>query len=490
MENKKTFKVMIIGVLIYIILSWVIVSGTFSSTGFTSTGFNQVGLLDIFSAPIQLFNYFVVTMTKNIDGFVNQVAYGNIIIAFISIGIFYGVLNKTGVYNLFINDISEKLKNKKVLFLILTAVFFSVFSSLTGLTLILFFIFPAISAILSKLKYNKLTIFMSTIGASFLGILGSILNPTINGLNKVMFGIEINNNLITRIIYLIMLLIVLVAFLLLNKNKESDMLESIPFINDIAIKKNNKKKKNEINNNKSYCPILITSFAVLIILFLCMYNWYYTFESSTITKAYDNVISSNIKDYTFMKNIFGMSEPFGYWTGFTMSVLLLLSTLAISFMYNLKIEDIFEGAKDGVIQMLPTTFYSIFSLTIIVISLNSNTSFLYSIINNIFKAKSMLLGVFVSSFLHNLFINDYFALLSSLSIPLTNVYGTENVGMSLFTAQIGHGLVSFITPFNVYLIAGLTFLNISFTNWIKYVWKFLIIVFALSFIVLFITMTV
>lgn len=486
MENKKTFKVILIGMLIYILLSWIIVSGNFSSGSFNSKGFNQVGIFDILSAPLQLFNYFAVTMTKNIDGFVNQVAYVNIIVAFICIGIFYGVLNKTDVYHILINDIEEKVHKKKGIFLIAVASIYFLFSALTGLNLISFMFFPALSAILSKLKYNKPTIFMSTIGACILGISASILNPTINGLNRVIFGLSINDNLVTRIIYLIMLLIVLIAFLVLKRNKEVDSYESLPLIVDTELKSASKKRKKVISH-KSYYPIVITTIIMTVVLFVCMYNWYYIFNSSTITSAYDRVLASNINNYTFMKNIFGMSESFGYWTGFNMSLLLLLASLVISFMYRIKFNDMLDSAKEGIIQMLPTVFYSIISLSVIVISLNNNTSFVYSIINNMFKFNNLVLGIFSASFIHNFFINDYFALLSSLSSPLLNIYGADKIGNTLFTAQVGHGLVSFITPFNVYLIAGLSFLNLSYTQWIKYVWKFLVIVFILSFVVLFIT---
>lgn len=488
MENKRTFKVLLIFISVYMVLSWIIVSGSFANGEFASKGFNQIGLLDFFSAPVQLFNYFVVTVTKNIDGYVNQVSYGNIIIAFICIGIFYGVINKTGVYSRLIEDIKNKVKPKKDLFLIIISCMYCIFSALTGLNLIMFLFFPAISAILSKLKYNKKIIFIATIGSMLLGGLGSILNPTINGLNKVMFGLRLDNNIATRIIYLVMLLIVLIAYLLLSKNKEVDVEEKIPFIKEEIKKKNIKGKK--VKKQKSYWPIIITAGVVSFILFACMYNWYYTFDSTVITDAYNKVMSSNISNYTFMKNIFGMSESFGYWTGFTMSVLLLVASLIIGFMYSLKLEEILEGAKDGVIEMIPTSFYSIISLTIIVLSLSNNNSFLYSIINNIFKIKNLGVGVLSSAFIHNFFINDYFALTSSLSAPLTTLYGTEKIGVTLFTAQIGHGLASFVTPFNVFLIAGLSFLKISYTDWLKYIWKFLIIIFTLSLIVLFITLSV
>lgn len=477
MENKKTFNILLIFITIYMILSWFIVSGNFSNGEFVSNGFNQFGLFDFLLAPLQLFNYFVVTMTKNIDGYVNQVGYGNIIIAFISIGILYGVLNKTGAYYKLVMDFKKKLKPKKDLFLLMIAAIYCIISALSGLNLLLFMFIPFLATILAKLKFNRITIFTSTIGAMIIGEIGSIYNPTINGLNRIMFQSQLNSNMPSRLILFLMLLIILLAFLYLNRNKEVKKEEEI-----LLFDANEK-------NNRSYIPIIITMIVTTVILFICMYNWYYMFNLTNVTQSYNNIMNADVSGYKFMHNIFGISESFGYWTGFSMSALLLLDSIILSFIYNLKLDKILDGAKKGINDMLPTIFYSVISLTIIIISLNNGNSFIYSIINNIFKstAEHQILGVLTSSLLHNFFINDYFALLSSIANPLINIYGYDGMNLSLLITQVAHGLISLITPFNVFLISGLTYLKIPYTKWIKYIWKILIIIFGVSLIVLFIT---
>lgn len=477
MKNKKTLKVLLICITVYMLLSWFIVSGNFSNGDFASSGFNQFGLFDFLVAPFQLFNYFVVTMTKNIDGYVKQIGYGNIVIAFIRIGILYGVLNKTGAYYKMVIDFKKKLKPKKDIFLLIIATIYCTVSALSGLNLILFMFFPFVATILSKLKFNKMTTFTATIGAMLIGQIGSLYNPTINGLNRIMFQAELNSNMVSRLILFLMLLIILLAFLYLNRNKSVKKEEEILLF------------ETDEKSNRSYIPIIITTLVTTIILFVCMYNWYYMFNITSVTEAYNSIMSAEVKGYNFMKNIFGISESFGYWTGFSMSALLLLDSVILSFIYNLKLDKILEGAKKGFIDMLPTIFYSILSLVIIIISLNNGNSFIYSIINNIFKsaADHQIIGVFTSSLLHNFFINDYFALLSSISNPLVTVYGYDSINLSLLITQVSHGLISLITPFNVYLIAGLVYLEIPYTKWIKYIWKTLLIILGVVLIVLLIT---
>ena len=226
--------------------------------------------------------------------------------------------------------------------------------------------------------------------------------------------------------------------------------------------------------------------AMTVILFVCMYNWYYIFDSTKITESYNNLKTFGIKNYNIMNNLFGMSEPFGYWTGFTMSGLLILSSLVIGFIYRIKLNDLIDGSKKAIRKLVPVIFYSVLSLSIIIISLNSGDSFLYSIINNILKIPNQIVSLLLSGILHNLFINDYFALLSSLSNPLANVFGYDKINLSLFITQVAHGLVSLITPFNIYLIAGLAYLNISYKSWIKYIWKILLLLTLICIIVLYI----
>jgi uncharacterized ion transporter superfamily protein YfcC len=474
MENKKTLKVILITLTIYMLLSWFIVSGYFSDGKFTSTGFNQFGLLDFLLAPFSLFNYYVVSMTKRIDSYVNQVAYGNMILAFISIGIFYGVLNKTGAYSNLVNSIKNKFKKRENVLLYTTAIIYCLVSSLTGLNLILFMYFPFICAVLSKLKFNKLTIFFSTIGAMLIGQLASTFNPTINGLNRVLFGTKLTTNLVPKLILLVLSLVVIIITLWLKDDNKVKKEEEILLLDEDE--KVSKKVK------KNYYPIVIVTSIVTLILFVCMYNWYYMFNSTKVTMAYYNLYDKGIHGYKLFRNIFGTGEAFGYFTGFTMSALLMLASLVLGFLYKLKLDNILEGAKDGIKQMIPTVSLSVISLTIIVVSLYNSNSFIYAIANNIFNlfGNKIIPGVLLSGALHNFFINDYFALLSSFTVPFTTVFDASKINITLLTAQVAHGFISLITPLNVFLIAGLAYLKIPYTKWIKYAFKTLLILLILS----------
>lgn len=476
MKRKRNFYVVLITVSIYILLSWFIAAGNFNNGSFTKTGLNQFGLLDLLLAPINLFNYFAVSMTKNIDGFVNQFSYGNIIIAFIAIAILYATFNMTGSYKRLVSDIANKVDDKKEAYLAIVAAVFFIISALTGLELVLFMFVPFIGATLVKMKYNKETAFVATIGAMILGRLGSLYNPSINGLNQIILSTKIDSSILARIIFAIILCVILIATLLLTRKKEVTKEEEILLLDD------------EKDSSRSYVPIIVSSVIVTIILFVCMYNWYYIFDTDKVTKAYNTLLDLKVRDYAFMKNIFGMSESFGYWTGFTMSLLLIIQTLVIKFIYSIKFEDYFSGIKKSISDMLPVIGMSMLSLSVIVLSLHTGNSFIYSIINNIlgvFK-ENQVLGTFLTSFIHSFFINDYFALTSSLTPAFTTIYVGGSIDSMALCTQLAHGFASLLSPLNVYLVAGLTFFGISFKDWLKYIWKPLILILGVALIVLFV----
>lgn len=476
MKEKKNIKTILICIGIYMILSWVIKAGTFGTDGLVLSGFNQVGLIDLFLAPFQVFNSFVVTRFKYIDETIIEFGYGNILIAFLSIGILYGVLNRTRAYHKLVMTTANKLKHNELFIYFLAGIIFTI-SALTGLELVIFMFIPFLIAVLFKLRYTKSVAFTSTIGAMLIGRLGSLYNPTINGLNKVIFNVNINNNIGSRIAYFILLLIILVGTLYLNNSKKTKK-----EVNEIPLLEEKKSTK------KSFMPIIVVHTIVTVILLVCMYNWYYVFDITNIGNAKKSLTDITIANYPVMKNILGMSENFGYWTGFTMSALLLIESVILSIIYKVNYSKFIKGVKKGITSMIPVVLTGTLSLVVIVLSLSNSNSFIYTIIDKIFNATdNVILGVLPASILHNFFVNDYFALTSILSNPIVSVYSNDNLSLALLITQIGHGLASLISPLNIYLMAGLTYVGMTYKEWLKSMWKTLLVILGVSIIILFVT---
>ena len=218
-----------------------------------------------------------------------------------------------------------------------------------------------------------------------------------------------------------------------------------------------------------------------------MYNWYYMFNTSALADVYDKVVNANVGNVNLLGKVFGMTETFGAWSGFTMSALLILEMLILKFIYNINFDSFMDGIKKGLNRIAPTVGLAIMSLTLIVVSLKGSDSFVYTIINSILSfSLPDRISMFLTTFIHSFFVNDYFALASSLANPLSDIVGTRNIDFTVFVMQVGHGLASLVTPFSVYLIAGLAYLHIPYTSWLKHIWKMLLVLTAILLVIVFI----
>ena len=82
MKKHNLLKAILIAFLVAVVLSWIVPTGSFSSSTYTSGGTVPVGIINLFRLPVMTMQTFV-----------------QYTIVLLAIGAFYGVLNKTGVYD-------------------------------------------------------------------------------------------------------------------------------------------------------------------------------------------------------------------------------------------------------------------------------------------------------------------------------------------------------------------------------------------------------
>ena len=148
MKKNDLLKVLGITFLVFVLLSFVLPAGSYSSGTFTSLTTIPVGLYDLIRTPL-------ITIATFIQ-------YG---LLFLAIGGFYGVLNETSAYSKLIEKITKKFKHKRVWFLIISVLVFTILASLFGSLNVLFILVPFMTTILLKLGYSKITSLVSTVGS-------------------------------------------------------------------------------------------------------------------------------------------------------------------------------------------------------------------------------------------------------------------------------------------------------------------------------------
>ncbi len=461
MKKDKLWKVIFVSLIILIGLSWILPTSSFNDGVFSHTGYEPLGLLDIIFAPFQFFNWDFVGTQLFTDGTtVTAFTYTSILLVILTTGMFYQVLRKTGAYGKLVNQLAQNLKTKRVGFWIGTAIFFFLFASLVGVKILAFILIPFFVDILLELKHSRMSTFAATFFPCLLGTAVSLTGSNVTGINNIMYSLDIQSDLILKGIFFLLFLIIFLLYLVYKKEPvlEKKEEEKIPV------------------SNRSYAPMILVFVFFFLILLVGSFNWYYIFGTTSVTDAYENLMSTSIGEYPIAMNLFGMMEPFGYWTGFTISAILLLASGIIAFIYSLSRADFIECLKDGMKRMIkPALAVLLASLTMVIVS-KSGSSFLLTIIGFVYDHVTQLAVPIttLATTIYGYFISDYFGVSSILS-SLINNFDVTFTSLAVLTMQYTHGLISLVAPTSLFLVAGLSYLEIPYQKWLSYVWKLVLL---------------
>lgn len=477
MKKYDLLKVLGITLLIVALISWVIPAGYYSNGTFTSLKSTAtIGLFDLFRLPV--------------ISIVTFIQYG---LLFLTIGGFYGVLNKTGAYSKLVENLVSKIKNKYA-FLIFTIILFAVLTSLIGSINLLFVLVPFFVTILLKLGYSKITAFASTIGSLLVGQIGTTLGFGIWGYLKYIYGVEMTDLILARAILLV---IVVTLFIIVIKKTAAK---------EIIKPKNSKKKEDvkevkidvplykEKSTKKSVMPLVVITIITFIVLLIGTYNLYIAFDNEFFTNISETVMSFKIGDYPLFSNLIGNVSELGFFSNYDIIVILLITATIIGWIYNLKLNDIFDGFKDGFKEMLKPALYSMLACVVFTAFLNmANTiggDYIYTIINKFISGSEQfsLSGTIGSGLVAGFAYNDFYTMVGSLS-EIFGLYDANIIPVIAFIFQTMYSIVMVIAPTSIFLLAGLSYLDIPYKDWVKYIWKFLLIVFGIVVLIAFMLTT-
>lgn len=463
MEKKKDYnllKVILIPFIIFVILSWFIPNGSISSGEYLKGEVNPVGLYGMFTTPFYTF-----------------VVFAQYFILILCIGGFYGVLNKTCVYQNIIDKICNKFKNKN-LFLIITCVVFGLITSLFSETIMVLLLLPFFATILLKFGFKRITCLGATIGSSLVGTIACITGNL--SIYKSYFECNSNVLIILNSILFIILMFLLILFLI-NKESENKSEEKV----DILLYENKKDTK------KSVVPMCLILIFTIVFLVMGLYNWFYSFGISTFTDIHEKITTFELFGMKFVNRVFGNFSTIGMFSNFDVCAVLLLISIIIGWVYSVKVNDIIDSFKKGAKVMIGPGIYVILSLMVFsFVAMGSNNMGL-TITNTILNLSNdfnVVTGV-LSGMINSFFYNDFLYMMNGL-YSLLGIYNTTIVPVIIFVFQSMFGIMMFILPVSITLIAGLKYFSISYKEWIKYIFKYLIQIFLIciicSFILLFI----
>lgn len=466
MKKYNLFKILGVMILAYVVLSWLLPFGMYIF-GAKDLPANEVGIISLFSVLVEAFSGF-----------------GSTFLYILAVGGFYAVLDATGVYKKALNLIVKKLQGKEKLFLIATIVILTIISSICGLELGLFIIFPFIISVILLMGYDNLTALSATVGSTLIGIYGSTFAGTTYGINVQILQGKLVDNILAKVILLVLGLGLLIFFVM-NHIKKNNIKPEMPKEVEKIVKE----------KSKRVWPLYLVIGLVFLIFILGTTSWAGIFGFNWFETAHKAWTEFKINNFDFVNKLFGGVEALGTWnTPYRMqyySILVLMATIIVSIIYKVKAGDalnaFFKGVKEYLVPaVLVVVCSSVFIMVYYYPILGTVNEWILSLSKDFNVATASVFTMLSSAFYVDYYYYAYYAMSTLLNTTTdTTLYPLISV---LFTNL--YGLVMLIAPTSMVLVATLAITEVSYKEWFKYIWKLFVSLLIVSLIVFVIMMLI
>jgi len=374
----------------------------------------------------------------------------NIIIFVLALGGVYKILDKSGVINAVIGVIWEKFNTSVNTLIALLMLFISLLCAFTGILTELIALIPIMIVLTDKLKLPKIIGLSIVLISAKLGFAAGITNPYTVQIPQELAGLPINSGFLFRTVFFFISFVIIIQHLFNYIKKHRDAYLSCAHEN--TSESENFKFEKFTFHHKWIAFVFVITFVLMIIL----PQFYHIGRNiNLIGYLFIGIMTAFISKMSFKESVFQFFSGVQY---------VFLAALIIGFaraievvLHESTVIDIFIAKSIHLIQNF-FTFASILTMFVM----------------------QGLLDVFVPSATGQ----------AMLSIPiLLPVAQVANIHPQVVTLafQFGDGFTNLITPTSGVLLAFLSYGQINYRQWFKFIFPLFIKLVLLSIIFLYIT---
>jgi len=205
-------------------------------------------------------------------------------------------------------------------------------------------------------------------------------------------------------------------------------------------------------------------------------------------KVFDNATKAvsefKIFGFQLFGKLLGTVNSFGNWTIMDLTLPIILSVVLLALIYKVKVNDIFDGFVEGAKRSLGVAFISILVYTILVIvTYHPFQLVIYKAILGLAKGFNIATTTVVA-ILASLFNADpAYAFQSVIPYFTSVVTNADNYATVGIIFQSIYGVTMLIAPTSLVLMGILSYLKISYGEWLKNIWKLLVEIFVILLII-------
>ena len=237
-------------------------------------------------------------------------------------------------------------------------------------------------------------------------------------------------------------------------------------------------------------PFILVFDLALILLAISSFDWSGVFEVKIFSDALTAIKEFEIEGFPIFAKILGKVNAFGEWSLTSeMPTLIIISSAFLAFIYGLKLDEFLDGVVDGVKKAIKPAIYMLLVYLVLVIATYNPfqlniTKFFLDMTKGL-NVITMSIVAMVSSV-----INIECTYVAQSTLPYVTSVITDSALYPLLAIifQSIYGLVMLVAPTSVILLGTLSYLGISYGQWLKHIWKLflqLLIVLVIIFFVVF-----
>ncbi len=460
MKKHGLLKILGILLLLILIVSYIIPG--------RQAAVEQIGFADI------LLNYFSIVLQN----------FSYLVLFILAVGGFYGVLNKTGSYKKLLDNTVTKVKPLGKKFVYLVVILFAVITAMTGMTLPLFIFVPFVVSIILLLGYDKLVAITATFASIAVGYIGGVFvsftNPNTYGINtfEEFVGLDAKfANTFPKLLLLFAGIALLIFFI--NKHIKAVEDKKVKYELSDGSELLISEVKGNYKDIKTW-PLIVIVSLMFVVLVIGMVPWQSLFNITVFSKFHAWLTGLSIKKFAILSTIISGNLPaLGEWTtsGNPMaiyvytSMLLVFTTLIIALVNKVKLDDVIDNYVEGAKKTLPTIILITIAYTVLVCAYNNG--FLENLITKYGKFNYGISSLL--AFLGCILNVDTTWIIAGAFSPIVKLITDESIYSSVAVLFQGiHGLSLLFAPTSLILIIYLTYFDVPYTTWLKYIWRFIL----------------
>lgn len=449
-EKHDLLKWILLFIFVAMSLTWIFTYGYFNGTEFSDFGMNRLGFADI----------------PNILYYAAYFA-GDKILFLLALGCFYAVCAKVEGYKKLVARIAESFKGKEIIFILIVSLLFTMMASVFSQTFAVLTFVPFIVSILLSMKLDKLTAFSTTFGSILIGTLGY----TYGGEGLSWFNQYTSLTMSTGILYRLVVLVV--AFILFNL---FNVMHTKKTLNSKAVneKETDPFKVEKFDKKAKTWPIIVVLGILFVITILGYISWNTNFEIEIFNNFHTWLTEFQIGELAIFSSLLGTTAAaFGAWDLFNIAIILLIASVIVALLGRVKIDEFVDAYGEGVRKIGKSVFLFIlvYALMIIVYMAPVLPTITNLILGGVAKFNPFLTTLV--AFLANIFHTDFgFTGYLIGSFAVAKYAESATLIHLIFTTM--YGFVQLCVPTSAVLLIGLSYLDIDYKTWIKYIWMFIV----------------